>query len=134
VKINAKVTILFSRDGMSIEVYDEDAAITFLELELSPQQACQALSRLSHTEATTCEVRGLDNVGKKHEWKNITFEIPQVDDRDEQVQVAIEEAKKHIPEGWSASTYNGSQVSFFKMYGKQYAKITIRRWVDRGEE
>ena len=38
-------------------------------------------------------------------------------------------AQSHLSDGWIADAYFGSQNSFFKKDGKQYARATIRRWL-----
>lgn len=129
-KINAKVTILFDRDGMSIDVRDGDAAISFLRLRLDPVQACSAMGQLAYTHATLAEVRGLDCVGKKMENQTLAFPLPPEADYPNQKKLAAAAAEAHCPEGWTHDNYFGSQESFFQKDGKPWARVTIRRWVD----
>lgn len=128
-KINAKISILFANDGLSIEVYDEQARVEFLSIRLNKKQACEAMSRVAHTECTA-EVRGLDKVGKVREAQRLEFEMPGNVSWQKSKEVAAETAKKLCPPGWTVSTYFGSKDSFFKRDGKDYAQTTIYRWVE----
>jgi len=123
---NAKITILFSDGGMSIDVVDANACITFLKARLSPSEACDALSRLClvHCE---CDVANLDLVGKRMVHKQIEFEIP-ILPWDKRESGACECAKKECPYGWFPDLYFGAQDSFFVENGKEMARCTIRRW------
>ena len=131
--IKASITILFDEDGAKIEIRDDASSITFVSVRLSPEQTCQALSRLSHTECQKCEVCGLDLVGKKMEVSSYVFEVPDqewiggVSIRDKWV---LERAAKVCPAGWTPDLYFKSQNSFFRKDGKIWAKDTMRRWVD----
>lgn len=127
-KINAKISILFSREGLRIEVYDEKARIQFLEVSLNEQQTCEALSRLANTECTA-EVYDLDKVGKIRESLPFEFEMPEGVLHQQKKDIACAVADRLCPEDWTPSNYYGSQNSFFKRDGKEYARTTIYRWV-----
>ena len=126
-KIKAKVTVLFSHDGMTIEVDDSDAVITFCKIELNQEQTCQVMSRLGNVECK-CEVFGLDKVGKQREREMIEFPIGVVGYGIERKKLAALEAKKHCPVGWEPDGYFGSQNSFFEKEGVAWARCSIRRW------
>jgi hypothetical protein len=130
-KINAKITMLFDDGGLNLRLEDDDANVTFVELRLNPQQVCQVFSRLCYTSVESCEVFGLDKVGKKMENKKFEFVLPDdtVSYRDREIVKKI--AEKICPEGWELDLYFDSQGSFFKRDGKQYARCTIRRWVEK---
>jgi hypothetical protein len=128
-KLNkAAITILLSKEGMKIELHDQDASITFAEIFLDTVQTCQALSRLGYT-GCEIELRGLDRVGKKMEHKKIEFEIPEGYYKRSHKKDLETLAEKACPEGWISSNYFNSQDSFFIKDGKRYARTTIRRWV-----
>ena len=126
---NGRITMLASEDGMKIELHDNDASITFAHIKLTPIQLAQALSRLGYTECKI-EVHLLDKIGKKMKNKKFTFELPETNtfrNMDMAKKIAIESC----PEGWEPDLHFGSQGSFFTKDGKQYARTTIRRWVDK---
>jgi hypothetical protein len=133
-KINGKITILSSEDGVSIEVYDWDSTNTFCRIFLTPAQFCQAMSRLAHTECKT-EVFDLDIVGKKMEHKeniiDLGFEYEKVKWGEERIKYAKKTAKEQCPVGWISDGSFRSQGSFFEKDGKYFARDIIRRWVDR---
>ena len=126
---NGRITMLASEDGMKIELHDNDASITFAHIKLTPIQLAQALGRLGYTECEI-EVRLLDKIGKKMEHKGFTFELPETDTfRNKDLAKKI--GAESCPEGWESDLHFGSQGSFFTKDGKQYARTTIRRWVDK---
>ena len=112
-EINCKITILINSDGMTIELYDDDANIRFVELNLTNNQSMQALSRLSHTEVNYCTVRGLDKLGKNRESKELIFKMPDDKWSKERKDIARKLALEQSPEGWKPSMHFGSQNSFF---------------------
>lgn len=131
-KINARLTMLFREDGLKIEVRDADAGIEFLELRLTPEQTMQAMSRLSCTEVESCEVRGLDRVGKRQEMKPFSFSISADWTRHQNLDQVREEAKLVCPEGWSPDLWFNSQGSI--THNPPMAHTTIRRWVEKQDE
>ena len=126
---DASITILINEGRTFIDLHDENAAVTFIRIELTPAQLSQALSRQSHTKCEM-EICDLNVVGKKMEHKTIEFEIP-VDCGygEDRRKIAMEHAQKVCPEGWITENYFGSQNSFFYKDGKNYARCTIRRWL-----
>jgi hypothetical protein len=88
------------------------------------------LSRLAHTYCQSAEVFGLDRVGKKMEWKELVFTMPENVGYKERDKIAYEQALKSVPEGWVVSNYFGSQGTFFVKDGKSFGRATIRRWVE----
>ena len=126
---NASISILIHSDHTTIEIMDENARVRFVEIELTPQQLSQALSRLSRTNCSV-EVHGLDRIGKKMIHKSIEFECGELyhhDRKDEQKLIAL--CKAACPEGWTPDNYFGSQNSFFTKDGKRFARCTIRQWI-----
>jgi len=123
---NAKITMLFSEDGLRIELRDGDANITFARVTLNPAKACHAMSRLCNVECE-CEVVGLDLVGKHMVHKPLEFEIGNVEYKNRK-DTAILLASEKCPDGWVPDLYFGSQDSFFVKDGVNMARCTIRRW------
>ena len=132
-KINGKITILLDEKGMRIEVRDADSGIKFLIVGLTPKQATQAMGRLANTECENCEVYNLDKVGKVLELKQHTFELVGDINYQSRDEVAYFFAKQTCPKGWEPDRYFRSQNSFFSENGRNYARCTIRRWVDKSE-
>lgn len=126
---NCKVTILFSEDGLTIELDDSDAVVRLARIILNQKQTCQALSRLGYTPCEV-EVWSLDKVGKKRLTEPFTFPMPDCSYK-ESKDVASREAVRLCPEGWEPSTYFGSQDSFFKRDNETWARTVIHKWVDK---
>lgn len=128
-KIDGKISIRVECDYTSIEVRDDNACTTFLEVILTPLQLSSALSRLSNTECSL-ELNGLDRVGKKHE--NKTFEFPiKYSDSQSDLELACNEAlfEKAMFE-WIPDHYYRSQNTFFRKGDEKWARVIIRRWSD----
>ena len=127
--LNGKITILINSDRTTISLEDENSRLTVVEIELTPEQLSQALSRLSNTPCKfTFNQSGL--IGKIHECKKLEFELQeelQLYNRDDEAVYQI--ALQQCPDGWVPDKYFRSQDSFFKKDGKQWARCTIRRWV-----
>lgn len=127
--INGDITFLVNREYTAIEIRDRDANTTFVKIELSPQQLSTILSRQGNVHCDI-EVRALDRVGKRHENQTFEFEVPEnmkasSDNADE----LANHADTLLSGGWKADRHFGSQNSFFKQGGKQYARVTIRRYI-----
>ena len=133
-KIDGRITLLFSEDGLTIELHDDLSSTTFARVELDQMQTCQVLSRLSRTHCDM-EVYELDRVGKKMEHKNFQFFVTKKkiygSGRQDLAKIKIKEV---CPEGWTPDLYFGSQGSFFYKDDEVWANATIRRWVDEDEE
>lgn len=125
---NGRITILFDHDGMSIELHDYDASLTFAAIRLTPEQTVKAFSRLGYTECDI-EVKGLDKIGSKMENKHFEFEIPDVGWGSKRTDTAIRIVQEVCPEGWEPDLYFQSQNSFFSKDGQDFARTIIRRWV-----
>lgn len=126
-KLEGKITILINRDETTIEIKDENANVRFVSVKLTPEQLSAALSRQMCVECEL-EVKGIENVGKIHENKSFEFEIPEsLPTRRNELELQ-KIAQSKLSDGWIADAYFGSQNSFFKKDGKQYARVTIRRW------
>lgn len=126
-----KITILFNRDGMEINLIDNDSGTQFATVILNQEQTCAALSRQGYVECNI-ELNGLDRVGKKQEHREFLFEIPDLDYKtknDFAHEICLSELKKQGMEDWKPDNYYGSQNSFFNKNGKRYARAIIRRWI-----
>jgi hypothetical protein len=133
--MKGKITILINRDSTTIELVDDVSDVRFLEIKLTPEQLSAALSRMSMTD---CEfiTRGLDVIGKRHEWKTFEFMIPEnvlvldlSKDKSGYAERLANHADTLLSDGWKAEGYFGSQNSFFEKDGENWARCTIRRYV-----
>ena len=124
---DGSISFLVGQDSTTIEIHDSIASVTLARVTLTPKQLSQALSRLAYTHCDV-EVNNLDKVGKKMINKKFEFELPNFT-WGESKQCAIKTIKDVCPEGWKADNYFNSQDSFFNKDGKQYARVTIRKWI-----
>jgi len=118
-----------NRKVIRIELADKDAGIGFAVATLSLEDFMECITGLGRV---PCDVttRGLDKVGMVYEHQPFTFSIPNssVSDR---VEVATKVAKELTPKGWTPTCYFASQNSFWSADGKDYARCTIERWVEK---
>ena len=125
--VDGKITILFSDEGMSIEIEDDLACTTFARVDLNREETCRALSRQG---CTPCKLKvyGLDKVGSVHE--NKTWEFPlNRNSRDWFGTNLLEEiAVRECPEGWEPDLYFSSQNSVFRKDEEYWGRTTVRRW------
>lgn len=130
-ELKGNITILGNDDGVYIEIKDKVSSIRIVKIKMSPEDFCQAaLGRLANTRCSM-EVGELMKVGKK--MINKSFDValpPEAGIREEEI--AKELTIKYCPEGWEPDLYFNSQGSFFKKDGINYARSTIRTWVDEG--
>lgn len=128
--LEGRITLLFSNNGLEIEIMDNGSRTTFVRAALSPEQVVQAMSRLANTECSLVVSRGaLERVGTVAEHKKFEFKIGNSVDWRDKKDEAIKLAKLECPEGWIPDLYFSSQDSFFTKDGEQWARTTIRRWV-----
>lgn len=114
---------------ISIQVKDVDARIRFLKIEIDYDKFTECLTGLADIDCEM-EFRGLQNVGKKIETKQLEFKIGDVD-YCEMKKVAHKTAKSIVSDEWSCSDYYGSKDSFFMKDGKQWARTTASKWVEK---
>lgn len=127
--LDGKINILVNRDKTMITLADVNSNLKVVEIELTPQQLSQALSRLS---GTPCKFQfnQSDKIGKMHECKNFEFELPkELQDYHKDYEAIYQAALAQCPDGWEPDKYFRSQDSFFTKNDKQWARCTIRRWV-----
>lgn len=127
-KLEGKISILINADFTTIEIEDENANARFVTVKLTPEQLSMALSRQMSIDCEL-EVKGLEKVGKKHENSTFEFEITEDKARSDYNEELQQIAQFQLKDGWVAENYFGSSNSFFKKDGKQYARVTIRRWI-----
>lgn len=127
-KLKGRISVRINREETIIEIEDEKANVTFIKAILTPEQLSAALSRQMSVECEI-EVKGLDKVGKTHENKRLEFEIPNDLASSRNTEQLHSLAQSILTDGWVADKYFGSQDSFFKKGGVQYARCTIRRYI-----
>ena len=130
-KLKGKISMYVSGEHTRIEIEDANGHIRFLEIVLTPEQFSRALGREAYVDCEL-EVRGLEKVGKQHEHKTFEFELPEgmsQYSRDDKELQKIAQSK--LSDGWIADSYFSSQNTFFEVDGKEWARCSIRRWVDK---
>lgn len=114
-EIGAKMTISRWRSfggpietGITLSIQDESSGITYLEIELTPEQLGLVLTGETYM-PVKAKLRGLEFIGMAPERKTetITFDCDRYKKPDaEQIR---EKAKDFEVDGWKASTYIGRQ-------------------------
>lgn len=134
---NGKITILISEEGTTIELHDRNASITFARITLTPKGLSAALSRRAYVDCDM-QLHALDKIGKEHECKGFSFEIPEAlyndykaRDKNATHQIALRALEDAGMSDWTPDSYYGGQDSFYTKDGKHYAKAIIRRWVNK---
>lgn len=126
-EFDSNMDLLVGEDKVTITVRDEQSRELIVEIELTPQQFCQLLSRHVHVKCVA-QKGNLDRIGKKLVMDELIFEIPEYKDTREEKEIAIKEVEKICPKGWIPDLYFNSKGSFFTKDKKRYAKTTVRRW------
>ena len=131
------VTLLVDGECILMHIEDVASGVRFLELRMTPEAFTAALGRRAYCPAEA-RVRGLDRIGLQREQDEIIFPMPDDTDYRMKQTVAIREAMRECPDGWEPDLSFSSQDSFFQRDGKEWARTTIRRWVEpettKGEE
>lgn len=131
-KLQGKIDLLFDRDrGCTIRVKDEKSCINILEVQVKSEDVAALMSSLGHVD---CEFSCVDpeiygRVGKKMIMDTLEFPMPECKYSEED-QVVRQEALKLCPDGWVPDLHFGSKYSFFFRNGVEYARCTIRSWVE----
>lgn len=123
-KVDAKLSISIGDEKTIITIRDCKSNIQFLELVVDNNMLLRALGRFGLVECD-CELRGLENVGKKLVIDSMVFIVPR-HDKD----LAGEIADECCPAGWIPDKSFSAQDSFLYKDGKIFAKTTIRKWVE----
>ena len=124
----AAITILVDSDKIKIELEDNKASIRLIEIELTPKNFCAALGRLSMVPCKAEISPSFNLINKKMEVDKFEFAMPDHNLSNAQ-EVAREESRRLCIKGWVPDHYFNSQSSFFHKDGKEFARVTIRRWV-----
>ena len=132
---NPRISMNITQEGVTIQMEDSDATVTFLEVSLTPEQFT---SLLAGAYKTKCEasVNRLDLLGKKHECKKFTFELPEKFNYEDRKGVnrlwllAKDALHSEYMSEWIPDKYFGSQNTFENKGGKQNCNVIIRRWVE----
>ena len=126
----SKVTCPHGDNYITIRIKDAKSLIEFVELEIKLQDFAEAITGLGYVPCSA-EVHNLENVGKTYEHDQIEFPLTKINSGKERLKEALKDAEKHCPEGWTCSSYFGSQRSFFYRESKPWAQCSIYRWVDK---
>lgn len=130
-EIKLSVDLLVDKRGARIEVTDDDARVTIVSFTMPPDMFCSALGRLVGNKVTG-QVGDLSRVGLVHESKQLSFEIPDYGyKRKDRIDEIHDLALEACEDGWVPDKYYNSRDSFYTKDGKDYARVTIRRWVPR---
>lgn len=125
---NGKITFLVNSDYTEITIEDGDANTLLAHIKLTPEQLSLILSRMG---SVRCEITTgpIERIGKTHECKTFEFENPYT-----QSELPLACAEALLKEGmheWVSDNHYGSKNSLFKKDGKNYARTTIRRWINK---
>lgn len=121
-----------SDDYISIALEDEDARITFVEVNLDLAGFALALTG-SSTVYCDIDVDGLENVGKLKEQIEAVFALPEGTDYSNERATALSMIDE-IDDGWDYSTDLYSPDSFYSdRSGRRRFKTIATRWVDSEE-
>ncbi len=132
---DARITILVEsgnppdgQAGVTIELRDNDAALTFAKITLTPEQWVSAMSRLGYVKCAI-EVYNTGKLGKQMVNKPFEFSLGKGVLWNDREEVAQKKLKEVCPDGWNADGYFRSQDSFFNKDGEAWARTTIRKWI-----
>jgi hypothetical protein len=135
-KINASLTISRPTFGngdkfIVIKIRDKASRQTFVTASIDYSDFTEALTGLAEAPMTT-EVRGLDLVGLNRESKKIVFQFNEsmIFEGETKRDAARRVSIAFIPNGWLSDNYFESQDTFFVEKGINYARFTVRRWVE----
>jgi len=130
------ITIIHNRQNedssyVEIQLRDKISSTDFATIKVSHTDFLRAMGRLANVPGEL-EVKALDRVGKKMEYKLFEFQLPKEFKKfgdTKSRREAGELAAKICPKGWMPDTFFSSQSSFFLKDGVGWARATIRRWV-----
>ena len=117
---------------ITLRIEDKEANAVIAEIELSAEEFCKCA--LGHLHSLECDVDvfDIDKIGKKHYNQTLEFPIPKEASRykERDSQMLKDLADEHCPIGWTPDYYFNSQNSFFNKDGQDFARCTIRTWVN----
>lgn len=125
--MNGKMTMLFSEDGLVLELKDEKSGVTFIRARLTSEQTLALMSRQALVDFEF-EATGLDKVGKQVYHDTLILEMPKDYPWKDKKSIAEKLAIEHCPEGWQPELYFGSRDSFFNKDGKEFCKTQLMKW------
>lgn len=89
------------REGVRIEIVDEDSRIHFLEINMTVEDFARAVMGLSEQDCTF-ELRGVDRVGKRRENKQVLVDVSADVVMRRDAKAAAEVLAAHEVDGWIA--------------------------------
>ena len=121
-------------DYIAVAIDDADASLReVVKIELSLEEYARAITGIcSRPGKGVVREKQLRHIGKKMEHKSLVFELTQDAYRNKDMAKMM--AADVCPEGWEPDLYFGSQESFFCKGRKNFARTTIRRWVEKEAE
>jgi len=134
-KIETSVTLLVNDGAAHLTIQDTKASATLLQMEIPAKEFMQLLSRLSSVKVMA-DVYNLGKIGKVQHNDSFSFEIPKMDykekeDENKLTEMAIKALADANMSEWTPDKYFRSQSSFFSKGGKDYARVTIRKWTEK---
>jgi hypothetical protein len=129
VELDAAITILGDAEGVTIRIEDRLSGGYIAMIKMSPEDFLSAAMGRLGCVHVKCET-DVDRIGKGIIRKRFKFDVSGIDRFSDNGRKAVaERAAQLCPEGWTASSYFGSQDSFFSDGGVEFARTTLYRWV-----
>lgn len=132
------LSITYHRDHkdmsvITLRIEDADANAIIAEIKLSAEEFCKCALGNLHSLKCNVDVFDLDNIGKQHINETMEFPIPKEATAygERNGQMLKDLADEACPDGWTPDYYFNSQNSFTRRDGQDYARCTIRTWVDK---
>jgi len=128
-KINGTLSISFPSDGsVNIRIRDDASSIVFVDMCVSHEEFSRALSTLAERPVISCDVRGLEYVGKQCITERRSIVCPlATGNRGELSEWLKENAKE---EGWTVNPYLGSQRSVDRDQGVTTLNYSVTKYVE----
>lgn len=117
----------------TIEVEDESSRIRFLDIEISREAFLEAFIGSHALVPVTLVFRGLENIGKRLELKNIHIDVPEnMRSYYEGWDPFIREAVKSFEvDGWKAGEHDLTPFNHHRLNSKEHTyRVSMRRYVD----
>lgn len=130
--VRASIFVDSSDQATRMEFMDRLAGTTFLSIEMTGLNFLAMLRGKGYTECKGF-LRGLDKVGKKLEINSFVIEADGFRPTDrynaEKVEAFNRRVLQEVPEGWTPDFSLNHQNTFFQDGGKDFIRISTRRWV-----
>lgn len=126
-------------DYVSLELEDETSGICYATIKLSMEKFGQLIAGAGGRVKVEAELRGLNNIGKKYEYKKGSAFITERDFNAVTENVKYEERQKplvqwlnanHSLEGWFIAPYLGSRDSIQYADGGKVLNFNYYRYVE----